>query len=245
MFDYRIDLHNHTPYVETDYREPSASPEDLVVAAQAAGIDVLGVTDHFSVGYCRRVIEAAECLATAGRRVLVLPGAELKVSHDGREAHLITLFPPDESFERAFESLLRVLGLPHPAAPIERLPSLTVAHDPVHVARAIEALGGMCHVGHADRRFGEASLVGTPLLERLLVESCVTAVELVNGDAPPSEIAAAGLPVIRSSDAHAPAEIGRRSTRVRMRELSFEALRFALTAGWSERSDGEVSPRPV
>ncbi|MBE0476422.1 MAG: hypothetical protein IBX62_04900 [Coriobacteriia bacterium] len=223
----RVDLHNHTPYVYADYHRPEASAEEVVAAAADAGIDVFGATDHFSVAFCRRLIEVAAWRAAGGGgRVLVLPGAELKVRHGDDEVHLIALFPPDGSLEKRFDTLTLMLDLPTPVAHVERLADVVCARDPVEVARAVATLGGVCHVGHADRRFGEYCLVDRPVLGRLAAEPSVSAVEMLDPRLAHGRLSSATI--IRSSDAHSPEEIGRRTAELPMPELSFEGLRRAL-----------------
>lgn len=223
---YRLDLHNHTPHVAADYRSPDATAATLVEAAMAARIDVLGATDHFSVGFCRSLIDAAAAHAN-GRTLLVLPGAEIKVRHAADEAHLVALFDPDSAFESAFEELMRRLGLTAEELRAPLLPHVSVLADPVEVARTVAALGGTCHVGHADRAFGDYTLLGTSLLRRLCAEPCVNAVELLDLASAEIEPALAETTLIRSSDAHCPTQIGRRFSELPLRELTFAGVRDA------------------
>ena len=67
-----LDLHAHS-YVSDGVLSPSA----LVAAAGRAGVDVLALTDHDTVG---GVAEASGAAAAAG--VALLPGIELSVQHE-------------------------------------------------------------------------------------------------------------------------------------------------------------------
>jgi PHP family Zn ribbon phosphoesterase len=109
---------------------------------------------------------------------------------------------------------------------------VTVEHDPVETVRAIEALGGICHIAHADRRFGDYRLLDRPLLRRLLEESPVAAVELIHSSNEDAVHALTERPVccIASSDAHSPAEMGRRRTELVLSEPTLKGLKDALFA---------------
>jgi PHP family Zn ribbon phosphoesterase len=223
MAAYTVDLHNHMPLERTDYRGPMhTSGEEVARAALDAGIDVLGVSDHFSLDFFRCVHEAA-----AGLPLLVLPGAEIRLSWGEDETHLIVLFPPDRAEER-FAGLMAALGMSDDSTE-GALHRIVVEHDPVDAARVIDSLGGMCHVAHVDRWFGAYRLLDRPLLRRLLQDAPVVALEFLELE---NASRLGGLvervACIRSSDSHRCDEIGRRSTVVEADEHSFEGIRRAL-----------------
>jgi PHP family Zn ribbon phosphoesterase len=227
---YTVDLHNHTPHVASDYKGPDGtSAADLVRAASDAGIDVFGVTDHVSVGFFREVERAAaEHAGLTGREILVVPGAEIKVVWGDDEAHMIALFPPATA-EARFRILTEALGMRVEGRPQEVLPRLKAEADPVLVAGLVEELGGICHVAHVDRWFGSYRLLETALFGRIAAEAPIGAVECLDPEAcgwlaRPEH----GCRVIASSDSHAPEEIGRRTTRMELADLSFDALRAAM-----------------
>jgi hypothetical protein len=220
---YAIDLHNHMPVPDADYRgSMDTTGHDVVGAALAAGIDVLGVSDHFSLGFFRHAHAAAE-----GTSLLVLPGAEVRLSFGEDEAHLIALFPPDDA-ERRFNALMRAIGFVEETR-VDRLHRVVLQHDAVEAARAVADLGGMCLVAHVDRWFGDYRLLGRPLLRRLIEEAPCVALEFVDTDnAALIGEGAASVMVVQSSDSHHLAEIGRRRSRIEGSELSFGAVRAAL-----------------
>jgi predicted metal-dependent phosphoesterase TrpH len=232
MRTYTVDLHSHTPHVSGDYRGPAGTlPADLVLAALDAGIDVLAVSDHFSVCYAEKVLAAAdEERIRSGRRLTVLPGAELKVRWRDDEVHFIAIFEPARA-EHRFAALQLVLGMT-PGEDPATLHRLAAEHDPVATARAIESLGGICHIAHADRRFGDYRLLDRPLMKRLLDEAPIAAVELIYSSNEAAVHALTTRPVccISSSDAHSPAEMGRRRTELVLSEPTFQGLRDALRA---------------
>ena len=131
---YTVDLHNHTPLIPSDYRgDPATTPRQIVERALEVGIDVWGIADHFSVDYGPRLIAAAEDVAAeTGRRLLVLPGAELRVRHDGEETHLVCLFPPERA-NLPFGVVLGALGSALAVVPCSmqaatRPPNIMVLH---------------------------------------------------------------------------------------------------------------------
>jgi PHP family Zn ribbon phosphoesterase len=223
MAEFAIDLHNHMPVPDADYRGPlHTSGAEIVGAALAAGLDVLGVSDHFSLGFFRHAREAAE-----DTPLLVLPGAEVRLTHAEDEAHLVALFPPQDA-EARFGEFMRVIGFAEHLR-TDRLHRVVVEYDPVRAAGAVARLGGICVVGHVDRYFGEYRLLERPLLRRLIEEAADIVLEFVDaanvsllGELPE------GLSVVQSSDSHCISEMGRRRTLVEARELSFEEIRRAL-----------------
>jgi len=228
---YTIDLHNHTPLIVGDWRgHPGTTPREIVETAIDRGIDVWGIADHFSVEYAPAVIAAAEEVrAATGRHLLVLPGAELKVRHQGDEVHLICLFPQRGAHLR-LRALLSALGMDTPPAPVDDLPHVTVERDPVLVARIVDALGGLCHLGHADRTFGDYCFIDSELVHHLAESEHISAIELIDHSCRERFRDGLAIAHISSSDAHALDEIGRRTTALEMPELSFEGLRTGLRA---------------
>ncbi|MDZ4655078.1 MAG: hypothetical protein U1F44_04300 [Coriobacteriia bacterium] len=226
---YAVDLHNHTPLLPCDYRGSlETTPREIVDAALSAGLSVYAVTDHFSVDFCERLLDAAdEAAAETGRRLLVVPGAELKISHGADEVHVLALLPPERA-TRAFAEFIGVLGLTSPIAPVCELHRVTVTHEPREVFKIIEALGGVGIVAHMDRAFGPYRLLDSPFVDTLLSSEHVRAVEVVDKRCA-KVLAGYDVTVVRSSDSHSHTEIGRRRTRLKMAGLDFRSLRDALT----------------
>ena len=237
MPTYTVDLHNHTPVIPTDYRgDPATTPRQIVERALDLGIHVWGTADHFSIDWGVRLVTAAEEVEReTGRRLLVVPGAELRVRHEGDETHLVALFPPALASVR-FRSLLGILGLHDPPAPLEELPYFAVERDPCHVARMVEQLGGICHIGHADRAFGEYCFIDSGLVLHLVGCDAISAVELIDPSARTRFSPDVRIACISSSDSHSLDEMGRRTSTIELEELSFEGLRAAFKAARSSGS---------
>lgn len=233
MATYTVDLHNHTPLIPSDYRgEPDTTPRQIVERALELGIDVWGVADHFSVAYGERLVGAAEeVFAETGRRLLVLPGAELRVRHEGEETHLVCLFSPERGVaEVRYAQLLGLLGLEDPVAPLHELPFFAVDADPRTVARLVHELGGTCHVGHVDRTFGEYCFIDSALVHELVECPEIAAIELIEHTAHERFRDGLAIAHISSSDSHSLEEMGRRTATIEMEELSFGGLKRALRA---------------
>jgi 3',5'-nucleoside bisphosphate phosphatase len=96
----RIDLHCHSTASDgTD------SPAELVRAAAAAGLDVVAVTDHDTVG---GHAEAVKELAAVERPLTLVTGAELSCRVAGVSMHMLAyLFDPEEPALAAEMALVR------------------------------------------------------------------------------------------------------------------------------------------
>ena len=77
-----IDLHTHT--TESDGR---CAPGELVARAAAAGVTVLAVTDHDTVGAC-----AAAAAACAAAGVTFVTGIEITAIRDDHDVHVLGYF---------------------------------------------------------------------------------------------------------------------------------------------------------
>ena len=77
-----IDLHTHT--TESDGR---CKPGELVARAAAAGVTVLAVTDHDTVGACE-----AAAAACAAARMTFVTGIEITAMRDDHDVHILGYF---------------------------------------------------------------------------------------------------------------------------------------------------------
>ncbi len=98
------DLHNHTKFSDGDY-----SPEQLVKTAKEEGIQVLGVTDHDTLGGIEDALIAGD---TAG--IEVIPGVEVSIRFNRSfftgTLHVLVYLArermADNTFVQQFETLL-------------------------------------------------------------------------------------------------------------------------------------------
>lgn len=77
----KVDLHSHS--TASDGATP---PRELVRLAKAAGVDVLGVTDHDTVDGVAECLEEAKAVG-----IRVLPGIEMSSRFEGRDVHVLGL----------------------------------------------------------------------------------------------------------------------------------------------------------
>lgn len=141
----RIDLHTHSTASDgTD------TPAELVRSAAAAGLDVVALTDHDTVG------GHAEAIAALPEGLTLVTGAELSCRTDGVGLHMLAyLFDPEEPElarerelvrddrvprARAMVGKLRELGVPVTWEQVSRIAGDGSVGRP-HVATALVELG--------------------------------------------------------------------------------------------------------
>jgi predicted metal-dependent phosphoesterase TrpH len=138
----RIDLHTHSRA-----SDGTQTPEELVRAAKAAGLDVLGLTDHDATeGWT----EAAHTAGEVG--ISLVRGVEISTKHRGRGAHLLA-YLLDPTYPPLVEHLEKVLDGRSSRVPamLERLRDLGIDVDISDVRRAADgtAATGRPHVADA------------------------------------------------------------------------------------------------
>ncbi|GAA2471355.1 PHP domain-containing protein [Streptomyces thermolineatus] len=152
----RIDLHTHSTA-----SDGSDTPALLVRNAAAAGLDVVALTDHDTVG---GHAEAAAALRDLGAPLTLVTGAELSCRIGGVSMHMLAyLFDPDEPELRRERELvrddrvrrarimvdkLRALGVPVTWERVEELAGDGAVGRP-HVASAMVELGVVPDVASA------------------------------------------------------------------------------------------------
>jgi len=138
----RIDLHTHTRA-----SDGTQTAEELVRAAAAQGLDVLGLTDHDTT----EAWTAAARIATEVGITLVR-GIEISTRHLGRGAHLLA-YLPDPTYPPLVTHLRKILDGRNSRVPamLERLRGAGVDVDIADVRRAAEgtAATGRPHVADA------------------------------------------------------------------------------------------------
>jgi len=166
----RIDLHLHTP-ASSDYQEPEIGYLDILLRAEARGLDALGFTDHNTVAGYRRMrqeIEELELLERLNRlapdekkrlaeyrrlhdKILVLPGFEFTATFG---FHILGLFSPGTAVRDIGHILL---SLNVPSDQLDRGSSTVGATADVLTAyRLIAEGGGLVIAAHANSSNGVA-----------------------------------------------------------------------------------------
>lgn len=184
----RADLHLHTCYSDGLYR-----PEELVAAAQRAGLVAIGVTDHDTLDGLEAVCRAAE-----GTGVRVVPGVEITAEVAGREIHLLGYFfgakwregllwsameqARRRRVERAgrFVEQLNRLGIGLTMAEVEACAGPgTIGR--LHVARALVRRGAVRSVDEAFQRFLRRGQPAYVERERMPVREAIRLVRSAGG----------------------------------------------------------------
>ncbi|MDI3298519.1 MAG: PHP-associated domain-containing protein [Bacillota bacterium] len=221
-----LDLHVHTSCSP----DSGMAPEQALRAAARAGLDVVAVTDHFTL---RGALAAREALRERADRAgggpsvgarLPFPSVIAGAEYATEVGHVVGLFLREEIRLGAAG-----YGARWPAA---------------EVVAAIHAQGGLAVWAHPfkRRRPGEPPLAELELIRRIgfdLVEvanprALLAGRATANGEA--ERLArAAGLPASAGSDAHWPAEVGRGRLLLELpegapRDPDEEALRSLLLA---------------
>lgn len=138
----RIDLHTHTRA-----SDGTQSPRELVQAAVAAGVDVLGLTDHDTADGWDAAVSAAE-----EHGLGLIRGMEISTRLDGQGVHLLA-YLPDPTYPPLVELLDRVLEGRSGRVPaaLERLARVGVDLTEDDVARVSgeAAASGRPHIADA------------------------------------------------------------------------------------------------
>lgn len=246
MNSYSCDLHIHTALSPCASLE--MSPREIVGRARRAGLDIIAITDH-------NMVENARCTEEIGRRndLLVLPGMELQTSE---EIHLLAIFGANEiafAFqEEVYRSLPQVENNPDyfgDQVVVDEndniirfenrllLNSVEISLD--DAVRLIKSHGGIVIPSHIDNpTFSIISQLGY-IPENLEFD----ALEIRDIDNIPQVlpfITRKGLPFVTFSDAHYPADIGRRRTSLELPEPCFEGLVEALKGLTGKTGDGRI-----
>lgn len=157
----RIDLHTHSTASDgTD------TPADLVRKADAAGLDVIALTDHDTTrGH-------AEALAALPEGLTLVTGAELSCRLDGVSMHLLAyLFDPEEPALLAERELVRDDRVPRAQGMIAKLNALGVPVTWEQVARiAGDGSVGRPHVAAALVELGVVPTVGDAFTREWLAD---------------------------------------------------------------------------
>jgi len=178
----RIDLHTHSAV-----SDGTQSPTELVRAAAAAGLDVLGLTDHdTSAGWG----EAVEAASDAG--VELVRGMEVSTTHRGASVHLLAYLPdptePDlvAMLERivagrddrlpSMLDRLAGLGMPVTLDDVRRVSGPDAVPGRPHVADALVAAG---HVADRTEAFDRYLADGGPAFVDRWAPELVDALDVV------------------------------------------------------------------
>ncbi|MFW6639581.1 PHP domain-containing protein [Nocardiopsis algeriensis] len=148
----RIDLHSHS-----SVSDGSDTPAEVIGHAVAAGLDVLALTDHDTVGGVR---EAAEHLPAG---FTLVPGMELSCAYRGSSVHLVSyLFDPEHPALVRELRRIRSDRASRAGEMVDKLQALGVA---VTWERVLEIAGA------GRDEYADANTIGRPHIARAIVEA--------------------------------------------------------------------------
>jgi 3',5'-nucleoside bisphosphate phosphatase len=235
MKTFRADLHIHT--VLSPCGDLDMSPGKIVSEAADKGLDIIGITDHNSTRHCSLVKKMA-----AERGIFVMQGAEITTKE---EVHCLAFFENTETLKKAQEFLDTYLP-EFPNAPeifgeqvqVDEneniiyeekkllLNALTKSISEVEIF--VHSLGGLFIPAHIDRKknsiYSQLGFLPVNLKADALEISSASSPKQYTGIHP--EITE--FPIIRSSDSHHPATIGRNFTVFYLLEPSFPEIVMAI-----------------
>jgi len=245
-----VDLHIHSHGGSHDVKDSTMTPEAIVDSAARQGLSVIAITDHNSNVNVQRAIDHAQINYVG--QILVLPGVEVTTAH----GHLLSYFAPDRTADLAkFLSRLDLVGemgaentrtaksMADAIAEVERLGGMCIAAHIDREKTGFEAFapgfqnwkkdiitsGGLfgleCDAIEALLWYSELDEAGSAGTER---KKMLASRESVRGLS-----ARLNLAHLQGSDAHSMKRFEQQDpnkpwTRIKLAELSFNALRVAL-----------------
>ncbi len=233
---YNADLHIHTclsPCGDLDM-----SPRKIVEMAMRCGLDIIAVTDHNASENILATMKAAE-----GKPLTVLAGMEVA---SAEEAHVLALFnglEPIAQFQQIVYENLMSFGIDQRAIEEQVIVN---ENDEVEgfndhllfgasalsfqqLVAEVHRLHGLAIASHVDREsfsvIGQLGFIPDDLPLDALEISYHTSIEQARALFPDAR----RFPLIKSSDAHYPKDIGRQTTRFLMEQPTIEEIKLALT----------------
>jgi PHP family Zn ribbon phosphoesterase len=233
LFKALGDLHVHTCL--SPCGDLLMRPREIAEAARRTGLGILGICDHNSAENVGAVQE------TAGRDLLVLPGMEVTTVE---EVHLLALFENLESTLRLQEFVYSALegtnnperfgwqvvvdAQGEPVATVNKLLIGATSLTTSTVVKQIHRLNGLAIAAHVDRELysliGVLGFVPKDLALDALEVSAKANIDEVRNRIPDAD----RFPLVRSSDAHLPEDIGKGRTEFWVEHITFSELAKAL-----------------
>ena len=245
---HSVDLHVHSYGASGDVKDSTMTPSAIVDSAVRQGLSVIAITDHNSNLNAQSAIDYAQ--GKHAGQILVLPGVELTTAH----GHLLAYFAPDRTADLAkLLSRLNLIGemgaddtrtaksMADAIAEVERLGGISVA---AHIDREKTGFDAFAPGSQNWKK----DIITSPGLYGLECDSADTLLWYSDQD----EAGSAGaerkkilgarqlvvparyhLAHVQASDAHSMTQFERQDpakpwTRIKLAELSFNALRVAF-----------------
>jgi len=218
----KTDLHIHSPE-STCYSDKSATLEQIVDTALAAGLEAIAVTDHNTFAAIDDIRKIA-----AKKDLIVFPGVELTT----KGGHIVALFELDSDIKQ-LDNFLDYVGV-KPEAKGDG--TVIVADNTEEVIRKIDERGGIAIAAHIERwpsgfletnesRQVKMGIHASEYLGALEITVPQNKQKWNRGEVRdyPKKYAC-----VQGSDAHALKDICRRPVYIQMGEVCLENLKEAL-----------------
>jgi 3',5'-nucleoside bisphosphate phosphatase len=239
---FRADLHIHT--VLSPCGDLDMSPGRIVDEASRKGLDIIGITDHNSTLHCSITARLA-----SEKGICVMQGAEVTTKE---EVHCLAFFENSAALGK-FQEFLN-LSLPAIMNDPEKFGfQLVVDENELlvyeekkllmsalnksleEVESFVHSLNGLFIPAHIDRKKNSIYSQLGFLPSGLKADALEVSYKVSPGKFAAVHPEIDAFPIIRSSDAHMPADIGREITGFYMLNASFQEIREAI-AGLNGRS---------
>ena len=227
-----MDLHIHTCL--SPCAQPEMLPAEIIKRAKEKNLDVIGICDHNSA-------QNVQAVKRAGQReaVLVLGGMEICSSE---EIHILAFFDNDDALLKmqdiVYENLSgendeKYFGEQSIVDEYDRIvgstKKLLIGSVDMGIEKIVESvhnLGGLVIASHIDRdSFSIIAQLGF-IPEELPLDALELSWRCQPGEV--NDYENYGLPLIRSSDAHLPSDIGRVTTTFFLNSPSFAEVAMAF-----------------
>jgi PHP family Zn ribbon phosphoesterase len=231
----RADLHIHT--VLSPCGDLEMSPANIISEATLKGIDIIGITDHNSTRHCELIARLA-----AKKRIFVMKGAEITTKE---EVHCLAFFENTETLNKFQEFLdenlpdmlndssifgdqVQVDEAENIIFEEKRLLISAISKSFEETERFVHGLNGLFIPAHINRTknsiYSQLGFLPVNMKADALEISKFSSTEKFGKEHP--EIMK--FPLIKSSDAHYPDDIGSAFTSFYINEASFDEIRKAL-----------------
>jgi predicted ATPase len=161
---FHTNLHMHTPAVPKDWDSQNKknkaqviTPEIYFEELNKTDLDVVAITDHNTVKWCKPLMELAKNSRESGENAVhILPGVEITTIEG---PHIIGIFEENIEIIKKIESMLTQLGIKGDGS-IDDMVGKTLKDPPTifEVFKKIHELGGLVIAPHIHS--GEAGLFG-------------------------------------------------------------------------------------
>lgn len=220
---YKSDLHLHTP-ASKDYIDKDATPHQIVDNAISKGLKIIAITDHNSVEWCEKIIDAAK-----GKNISVFPGVEIGVKGGKLGLHLIALFDTKKPIQEIKDCLAKIGIDTKKQGKTDALSDKSIDE----ILEEIKKNDGIVIGAHAYSAKGIVNGWKGKQRTSIIRNINLCAIEIINEDCikfyqgKDSEYKR-WLACIKCSDAHKLEDIGKEFTFIKLGKVSIEGIRQAF-----------------